>query len=166
MTEGDLKKLREIADAATPGPWEVDDTNGRATIEDADGYAVAHPAEFANIRTMQSHGHENNLANARFIAAARNAVPALIVMVQQLSEQVDAIPTLLTENARLTKAVAEAPKFLEAVKIATSAENAQLCAALHEALDIFDATWCPEHGHAPKPNQHARVAELRKLVPL
>lgn len=36
--------------------------------------------------------------------------------------------------------------------------------ALAEALAIFDATWCPEHGHAPKPEQLARVDELRKLV--
>lgn len=36
--------------------------------------------------------------------------------------------------------------------------------AFAEALDIFDATWCPEHGHAPNPKQHARVAELRKVL--
>src|SRR5947209_755403 len=36
--------------------------------------------------------------------------------------------------------------------------------ALAEALDLFDATWCPEHGHAPRPEQLARVEELRKLV--
>lgn len=36
--------------------------------------------------------------------------------------------------------------------------------ALAEAVAIFDATWCPEHGHAPKPDQLARVEELRKLV--
>jgi len=43
-------------------------------------------------------------------------------------------------------------------------EIAKLRGALAEALDLFDATWCPEHGHAPKPAQHVRVAELRKLV--
>jgi len=37
---------------------------------------------------------------------------------------------------------------------------------LAEALDLFDAVWCPEHGHAPKPSQLARAAELRKLVEL
>ena len=36
---------------------------------------------------------------------------------------------------------------------------------LDEALDLFDAVWCPEHGHAPKPEQLARAEELRKLVP-
>ena len=36
--------------------------------------------------------------------------------------------------------------------------------ALTEALDLFDATWCPEHGHAPRPKQLARAEALRKLV--
>lgn len=36
--------------------------------------------------------------------------------------------------------------------------------ALAEALELFDASWCPEHGHAPKPEVFARVAELRKQV--
>ena len=38
--------------------------------------------------------------------------------------------------------------------------------ALTEALDLFDASWCPEHGYAPKPAVFARAAELRKLVTL
>jgi hypothetical protein len=93
-------------------------------------------------------------------------VPALILEVEQLRAQIGFIPILLAENGRLTKAVNEAPEFLEAVKIATSAENEQLRAALREALDLFDAAWCPEHGHAPKPEQIERAVELRKLVTL
>lgn len=36
--------------------------------------------------------------------------------------------------------------------------------ALAEALGHFGASWCPEHGHAPKPEVFVRIAELRKLV--
>ena len=36
--------------------------------------------------------------------------------------------------------------------------------ALTEALDLFDATWCPEYGHAPKFAQLARVEVLRKML--
>jgi hypothetical protein len=50
------------------------------------------------------------------------------------------------------------------LKIATSAESAQLREALREAIDLFDATWCPEYGHAPQPATFARINELRKLV--
>lgn len=39
-----------------------------------------------------------------------------------------------------------------------------LHSALAEALDLFDQTWCSEHGHAPKPEQLARAAELRKFL--
>ncbi len=47
-----------------------------------------------------------------------------------------------------------------------AARSVQLALALAEALDLFDATWCTEHGHSPKPEQLARAAELRKLVQL
>jgi hypothetical protein len=42
------------------------------------------------------------------------------------------------------------------------AEGLQRHAALVEALDIFDATRCPEPGHGPKPEQSARILELRR----
>ena len=29
-----------------------------------------------------------------------------------------------------------------------------------EALDLFDANWCPAHGHAPTPETFARAAAL------
>ena len=35
---------------------------------------------------------------------------------------------------------------------------------LTEALDLFDATWCPEHGHAPRPDQFERAKTLRKKL--
>lgn len=40
----------------------------------------------------------------------------------------------------------------------------ELAAALGEALDLFDATWCSDHGHAPKREQFARATKLRKLI--
>lgn len=43
-------------------------------------------------------------------------------------------------------------------------EIVTLRSALAEAIDIFDATWCPEHGHAPQPEQIARMDELRQIV--
>jgi len=44
------------------------------------------------------------------------------------------------------------------------AELDETIKALTEALDLFDAHWCPEHGHAPKPEVLARIDELRKRV--
>jgi len=47
---------------------------------------------------------------------------------------------------------------------AISAHNATQ-KGLAAALDLFDAVWCPEHGHTPRPDQLARAKALRKLVP-
>lgn len=35
---------------------------------------------------------------------------------------------------------------------------------LAEALDLFDGNWCPEHGHAPRPEAFKRATELSKLI--
>ncbi|HSX23106.1 MAG TPA: hypothetical protein VLE97_10055 [Gaiellaceae bacterium] len=40
----------------------------------------------------------------------------------------------------------------------------EMSVALGEALDLFDAAWCPDHGHAPKPEQFALATKLRKLI--
>lgn len=167
---GDLKPLRALADAATPGPWRDDGSDIVQLTDAGKGYPLDYYPDSKDVAIGKCPTCGNTdvgiqrQEDAAFVAAARGAVPALITGVEQLHEQVDAIPTLLAENVRLTKAVNEAPEFLEAVKIATSAENTQLRTALREALDIFDVTWCTEWGHGPRPEQLARVEELRKLV--
>lgn len=35
---------------------------------------------------------------------------------------------------------------------------------LGEALDLFDAVWCADHGHVPTPDQFARAAALSKTI--
>jgi hypothetical protein len=40
----------------------------------------------------------------------------------------------------------------------------EMTKALGEALDLFDATWCPEHGHAPRSEAFEKAAELSKLA--
>jgi hypothetical protein len=47
---------------------------------------------------------------------------------------------------------------------ARRAEVQQRTAALTEALDIFDSTWCTELGHCPTKEQFARMDELRRSV--
>lgn len=44
------------------------------------------------------------------------------------------------------------------------AEVTRRAAELVEALDIFNASWCPEYGHTPKPEHFARIEELRKSI--
>ena len=44
------------------------------------------------------------------------------------------------------------------------AEATQRTAELVEALDIFDLSWCPEHGHAPRPEVFERITKLRSCL--
>jgi hypothetical protein len=170
LDDHDLKPLRSLADAATPGPWRYNGIDIVQLTDSGNGYPLDYYPDSKDIAIgkCSTCGSTDvgiqRQDDATFVAAARGAVPALIAEIEQLREQVDSIPMLLAENARLTKAVNEAPAFLEAVKIATSAENAQLTAAVGEALDLFDATWCTEHGHAPNPEHFDRAAKLRKLI--
>ena len=80
----DVAGARSICDRASPGPWEVDDTEGRASIETADGFAVAYPAEHGSMHTIKAHGRLNSIENARFIAFARTALPAALDRIEEL----------------------------------------------------------------------------------
>jgi hypothetical protein len=75
-----LQKWRELASAATPGPWydELAAEPPSPGIETETGSCVA----FAQIR----EGEEFDHADARFIAAAREAVPQLLDEVERLRE--------------------------------------------------------------------------------
>lgn len=72
MDEAELKRLRALVDAATEGPWWSQEHNDKHG-EDAD--------VMANGCCITS---EMNTENARFIAAARTAVPALLDEVERL----------------------------------------------------------------------------------
>lgn len=89
------RQWREIADAATPGPWctdpaprfagavsvVVDGVSRQVAL--ADGQAAMFDCE----RGLETH--EVMSANARFVAAARTAIPALLDDVTELEAEVD-----------------------------------------------------------------------------
>jgi hypothetical protein len=71
-----LNTWKQLASAATPGPWQVDSTaQGPAVIVDADEYVC----------TTWEDSEFDQEADAAFIAAAREAVPALIAEVERLT---------------------------------------------------------------------------------
>lgn len=80
-----LHELERLREAATPGPWDVNQKN--LTVYDNYGDSVCD--------TQQTHNAQNNLA---YIVAACNAVPRLVEMLVFLAslaseddESVDAI---------------------------------------------------------------------------
>lgn len=85
MTDDELARLRELCDAATPGPWE----DGTAMccpdmgwVDGPNGKGVVCPTYEASKRT-----HTLDANDAAFIAAARTALPALLDLIAQLRSQ-------------------------------------------------------------------------------
>lgn len=71
MTQAELDALRQLADAATPGPWTA---SPRSTDGRVDGLLGAEINELE----QPERGQFTSLADAAFIAASREAVPALL----------------------------------------------------------------------------------------
>lgn len=111
MTDDDLTKLEALAQAATPGPWWAKHTksvwlpSGRSEHEmraAETGETVAAIADNIN-----DHGPESDRrdADCSFIAAAREAVPALVAEVRwrraEIERQREALTAAHTDLARL-----------------------------------------------------------------
>lgn len=171
MTDDDLKKLRGLAEAATPGPWAWDD--GFLWNRETDVGVLNHAGTNWPIDDT----------NAAFIATARTAVPALLDEIARLQAehhklrsgeclgvctgtdvacQRDCYCSLACQTRDADGSRGDLSRTLVPTSLLERVE--QLQAGLSEALDLFDAVWCPEHGHAPKPDRLARAVELRKLV--
>ncbi len=72
MTQQELDALKALANAATPGPWRVAEYNTVA----ADGRRILKCRDqYDGVRLAV---HDNAKADAAFIAASREAVPALL----------------------------------------------------------------------------------------
>jgi Ead/Ea22-like protein len=152
VTRVDTKTLRDRAEAATAGPWfgpRLTDAGppGEWGVYAADDHGAPIPgAIVASMPRLEGGDSGEQCANATFIAAAH---PRAIL---DLIDEVD--------GARAPEAHWECQQKIDTLeeKLVT------LTRALAEALDLFDAVWCPEHGHAPQPAQLSRAEELRKLV--
>ena len=89
----DLEKLKALADAATPGPWRVRQDGSASWLCQPDQSGLELKDSAIRLPMKRSHDdRERNRLDALFIAAAREAVPALIAEVERLR----------VESARLT----------------------------------------------------------------
>jgi hypothetical protein len=89
MTEQELLTIEERASKASPGPW----THGLEMeppdpgIEAAGGGCVAFVQVHGNINTVVRTGEEFSHDDARFIAHAREDIPALIAEIRRLKRE-------------------------------------------------------------------------------
>jgi hypothetical protein len=94
MTPEHLAELERLADAATPGPW----TTGTGTNGLHPWEVVTSP----HLPAVEMHGDDATaVADAVFIAAARQAVPALVAEVRRLAREAGLAADLRQEITRL-----------------------------------------------------------------
>lgn len=79
MTHDELKKLKELCENATPGPWKGDEFEMLAP--------KAPTLIPGNVKIVWAEDHPMNEWDADFIAAAREALPKLIEEVERLKEE-------------------------------------------------------------------------------
>lgn len=83
----DLDQLEALANAATQGPWHVSEEGfgrrGVPTVYATDD-ELRYIAKCRDLPAHIDHPPTDDAANARFIAAARDAVPQLIAEVRRL----------------------------------------------------------------------------------
>lgn len=80
MTEQELAFWEDAAANATPGPWEAGDPHNQRTLEPVAVYGMG--MEVADTQLVR---------DATFIAASREAVPALAAEVRRLRALVDGV---------------------------------------------------------------------------
>lgn len=83
MAELDLDALQKLADAATVGPWRVDDEDYAEAIYGGDDSAVVAGGRWGGEASVF-----NETSDARYIVAACNQVPDLIARVRELEAEV------------------------------------------------------------------------------
>ena len=134
IPEEKLKEWERLAAEATPGPWEAVDEEPWVALyvankgEDADGVWLA---DFSRYR---------NNANAKFCAASREAIPALIEEVRRLRERA---VELSDERSQIARQREAAIKDFWEVRDDRDALRAQLD-RIREAAEPITNIWIEE----------------------
>ena len=126
LNDAELDRLMALAESATPGPWE-------ANVLGSEGYDVRAPAtpDVHRLHRMRIarcgyEAWETDKANAAFIAAAREAVPALVKALREARAEVER-----------ANAVADSMDHFAEVAVRVESRNNELAAerdALRERL--------------------------------
>lgn len=155
-----IKRAREVADKATPGPWYDDRYSKGIRVTSK---SIAHSRGYFYIaryptRTNESLvSHEEWDANSRFIAQSRTLVPELCYALENLVEKGCGISKELFDDVCAERDLAEDREAKLAVKNAElQTENARLREAL-ELIKNDSCSYC--RNCAPCGSQHVSVAE-------
>lgn len=115
MPDLDLTELARLESAATPAPWKRRNTNGRPSVWMDLGdnrYCKVAAVEAPHMpHALESHGRHDN---AEFLAALRNAAPALLTTARNHERLLAAVRVVCTSSNPLA-ALAELHDVYEAL---------------------------------------------------
>ena len=120
MNEQRIKELRELCEAATPGPWEHD--WGNWDVEQVG--TRAHVCQADNSRELND---VDAIRDLQFIAESRTAIPELLDEVEILKAQNKEMKLIIGYNGGL---IASNKRLSE--------ENAKLCNCLEEKIKFIE----------------------------
>lgn len=128
MTPAELAELEALEAAATPGPWEADEWYG---MDDGGWCAVGPHHQCSDDEddcddSPDSPPHQRAKADARFIAAARSALPRLLARVRELEVELERDGV---GGRRRRRAAAEKVKQWKELEAQRDAARAQLAEA-------------------------------------
>lgn len=131
MNTEERKRLRELSDKATPGPWELEERGYSVCPIERNGDKL--PAVAALPGYVKNGGQEDFwaqwISDAAFIAAARSAVPELLDALDEAEADRDELKAL---DAEAQHGADEQTKQM----LRLQAENAALRAELERSRDL------------------------------
>jgi hypothetical protein len=153
----DLDALQALADAATPGPWEIDSQPhgwGPFNVVVREGGvdpAGIIPTRYTPVvncaaasgpkdpRTIEANRRYKSAENAAFVAAAREAVPDLIAECRELRERLGAalVSEQRAKEMALSQGDAQVRMALEWTNMERRAERAERAEAEVARLKVF-----------------------------
>ncbi len=154
----DLQAIKALADAATPGPWEEVAESGEWWITGPD---IENGFVINTTRGITQ-------ANADFIAAAREAVPALLAEVERLTAEVGEMDALADEMTSRIEYMGtdlsvaksqrdEARREVERLTALLSDYASKVAKLIMERNDLA-AKWSAEHDAAVRADEQLRMA--------
>ncbi len=141
MTDDELTTLERLAEAASPGPWEVSNAHGLCVSRPHGPHVRMMVVDLAP--EVYSPPWRGDPADAAFIAAARTALPALIAECRRLRDDLSSARGLAHARGLVTLGDCQRTMAAEARIAALEAQNASDRAvqgeAEHRALERADA---------------------------
>lgn len=143
LTPKQLAAIRERADAATPGPWEIEDNLYQCVLRTPNRHrAFARLYCGDTVHNIPNYGTPKMMrADAAFIRAARDDVPALLAEVERLTHERDEWQARVKE---LKDSIAEILQWADDLRLFAN-EGDVLAPVFQKARKLLEAKTAQQH---------------------